>query len=168
MAEIWDLYYSDGTPAGKIMTRGEKIPKGMYHLVCEVLVRHVDGEYLLMQRCVSKPNYPGFWEATAGGSALLGEDALACIRRELCEETGIEAGDFCLVSCSLVRGDSIFYTYICETDWDKASVRTQEGETDAFKWVSEEEFIEFVNSDGIIPSQYIRWKDWFSRMGYLK
>ena len=31
----------------------------------------------------------GMWEATAGGSALQGEDPLACAIRELREETGI-------------------------------------------------------------------------------
>jgi len=46
--EIWDGYFRDGTPANVDLTRGEKLPKGIYHLVCEVLVRHIDGDYLLM------------------------------------------------------------------------------------------------------------------------
>ena len=141
MAEIWDLFYRDGTPAGRTMIRGEKAPKGLYHIVCEVLVRHTDGEYLLMHRCASKPNYPDFWEGTAGGSALKGEDALACIRRELREETGLEGSDFTLVARNInQREDAIFYTFTCVTDCDKSAVQMQEGETDAFKWVSEEEF----------------------------
>ena len=48
--EIWDGYFSDGTLANYDLVRGEPIPQGLYHLVCEVLVRHVDGEYLLMRR----------------------------------------------------------------------------------------------------------------------
>ena len=168
MAELWDGRNADGSLSGITLVRGEPIPAGQYHLVCEVLVRHTDGEYLLMHRCASKPNYPNFWEGTAGGSALQGEDPLACIRRELREETGIEAEDFTFVAWNNDREDSIFYTYICETDWDKTAIRMQEGETDAFKWVSEAEFIEFVNSDGIIHTQYSRWKDWFAKMGYLK
>lgn len=34
------------------------------------------------------------WEATAGGSALQGENPLECVKRELREETGILIDDF--------------------------------------------------------------------------
>ena len=90
--EIWDAYYPDGTLVGCDLIRGEPIPNGLYHLVSEILVRHADGDYLLMQRDPRKPNYGGFFEATAGGSALKGEDAYCCAKRELHEETGIDAG----------------------------------------------------------------------------
>ena len=86
--EIWDAYLADGTLAGCDLVRGEPIPKGLYHLVSEILVRHTDGDYLLMQRDTAKPNYGGWFEASAGGSALQGEDSLACALRELREETG--------------------------------------------------------------------------------
>ncbi|WP_270277945.1 hypothetical protein [Streptococcus infantarius] len=36
--------------AGRVLVRGEKIPKGVYHLVSEVIMRHQDGAYLLTQR----------------------------------------------------------------------------------------------------------------------
>jgi len=60
----------DGTLANQDLIRGENIPKGLYHLVSEILVRHIDGDYLLMQRDRRKPKYGGYYEATAGGSAL--------------------------------------------------------------------------------------------------
>lgn len=34
MPEIWDAYNKDGTLAGFDLIRGEKIPNGIYHLVC--------------------------------------------------------------------------------------------------------------------------------------
>ena len=87
--EIWDGHNIDGSLAGVDLVRGEKIPDGLYHLVCEVLVQHTDGDFLLMKRDLNKPINPGKYEATAGGSALKGEDGLTCIKRELYEETGI-------------------------------------------------------------------------------
>jgi 8-oxo-dGTP diphosphatase len=45
----------------------------LFHLVSEIIVKHEDGMYLLMQRDWKKPNSPGLYEATAGGSALKGE-----------------------------------------------------------------------------------------------
>ena len=48
--EIWDAYRADGSLAGCDLVRGEPIPPGLFHLVSEVLARHTDGGYLLMQR----------------------------------------------------------------------------------------------------------------------
>ncbi len=66
-AEIWDAYYADTTLAGRDLVRGEPIPEGLHHLVSEILVRHTDGDYLLMQRDPRKPNYGGS-RATPTGS----------------------------------------------------------------------------------------------------
>ena len=166
--ETWDLYYPDGRPAGREIARGEPIPEGLCHLVGEVLVRHTDGDYLLMRRSVEKPLFPGYWEATAGGSALKGEDPLTCIRRELREETGIEGSDFRHITRTVVRGDTIFDCWLCVTDWDKAGIIVQQGETDAFRWLSEAEFSEFIRSGPFIGVQRDRWMQWYREMGYIE
>lgn len=165
--EIWDAYLSDGTPAGQRLVRGEPIPAGLYHLVCEILVRHTDGDYLLMQRDLRKQGYPGYWEATAGGSALMGEDALSCARRELREETGIAGGTFTEIGRCVSR-DTIYLQYLCVTDGDKAAVTLQEGETIAYRWVTEAVFAEFVNSVGMIDTQRERYQPYLRRMGYAR
>lgn len=54
--ELWDGYFKDGTKANVTLIRDNNIPKGLFHLVCEVLVRHADGTFLLMQRDMSKKN----------------------------------------------------------------------------------------------------------------
>ena len=76
--EIWDGYFENGTLANRALVRGEPIPEGLYHLVSGILVRHTDGDYLLMQRDFAKSNHGAFYEATAGGSALKGEDKRCC------------------------------------------------------------------------------------------
>ncbi len=166
--ELWDGYHKDGTLAGTDLIRGEGIPQGLYHLVCEVLVRHADGSYLLMRRAETKPNYGGYWEATAGGSALKGEDKLACVKRELFEETGISANDFTELA-RFVFDDSqcIFHTFLCVTDCEKVSVRLQDGEADAYKWVTEKDFIAFVNSGKMIERQKKRYSKYFMEKGYI-
>ena len=136
--EIWDAYDVRGDKLeGRTLVRGEPIPEGVFHLVCDVLVKHKDGTYLLMQRDKGK-NYGGMWEATAGGSALKGEDPLACARRELFEETGIHAADLTEVG-RVVHDNIIFVEFSCVTDCPKDSVILQAGETIAYRWVSREE-----------------------------
>ena len=87
--ELWDAYDAQFRKIeGVTLVRGEPVPARLFHLATDILVRHTDGNYLLMQRDWRK-NFGGTWEATAGGSALKGESALECALRELQEETGI-------------------------------------------------------------------------------
>ena len=167
--ELWNAYLRDGTMTDGILVRDEPIPDGLYHLVTEVLVRHVDGSYLAMRRTADKKVFPGWLETTAGGSALLGEDPLACVRRELAEETGILCDDFVEVARHINdRNHSLFYCFVCTVDVDKDAIILQEGETDGFVWMDEAEFIDFVNSDRMIPSQKQRMWDYFVKIGYAR
>ena len=160
--EIWDGYFRDGSLSGIDLIRGKGIPKGQYHLVCEALVKHVDGDYLLMQRDISKPNYPKYFEATAGGSALKGEDKIACIKRELFEETGIVSSNFEEIAYNIdEHNQCIFYSFLCVTDCDKNSIKLQKGETMSYKWISEKDFIEFINQDNMIDTQKKRYLNFF-------
>lgn len=46
MAEIWDAYDNAFNKIENVtLVRGESIPDGMYHLVGEVIVKHIDGTY---------------------------------------------------------------------------------------------------------------------------
>lgn len=166
--EIWDGYFRDGTRANIDLVRETFVPDGLYHLVCEVLVRHTDGDYLLMQRDFSKPKYGGYYEATAGGSALKGESQIDCIKRELYEETGIFSNYFEELG-HFVFDDSraIFYTFLCITDCDKTAVTCQAGETISYKWLTEPEFIAFIHSGKMIDRQKARYSNYFSDKGYL-
>ncbi len=167
--EIWDGYYKDGTLANIDLVRGEPIPDGLYHLVCEVLVRHIDGDYLLMQRDLKKDIYPGFYEATAGGSALKGENKFDGIKRELFEETGIDCDDFKEFAHYVFDDDNcLFHCFLCTTDCDKNYIKLQKGETISFKWICEKEFIQFVNSDKMIDTQKRRYTNWLKEKGYLR
>ena len=165
--EIWDAYLADGTPANRTLLRGEPIPQGLYHLASDILVRHADGDYLLMERDTAKPNYGGWFEATAGGSALCGEDTLTCAKRELQEETGITQGDLTEIGRCIIK-DTIYHQYLCLTDCAKDSITLQPGETTGYRWVSEEAFASFVQSDQMIPRQRERFRPFFLRMGYLR
>lgn len=139
--ELWDAYDGQGQLTGGELVRGQPVPKGLYHLVASVLVEHEDGTYLLMKRDPAKPNWPGVFEASAGGSALKGETALQAAKRELAEETGIAGGQWSPLYQE--KGDHTLYEgFLCKTDGDKNAVRLQTGETVAFRWVTAEELLQ--------------------------
>lgn len=144
--ELWDAYDGElNKIEGKTLLRGEPIPEGLFHLVCDIIVKHSDGSFLLMQRDPNK-HYGGMWEATAGGSALQNESPVDCAVRELREETGIVSDRLTEVGRVLSR-DTVYVEFYCETDIDKGSVTLQEGETSAFKWVSREELLSMKRSE---------------------
>lgn len=134
--ELWDAYDAEfSLIKGVTLKRGEVISDGVFHLVCDIIVRHTDGEYLIMQRDQRK-HYGGLWEATAGGSALIGESPQACAVRELYEETGIRADRLTEVGRVVDEScHSIYVEYLCVTDCDKDAVVLQDGETSDFRWV---------------------------------
>ena len=138
--ERWDAYDRNFRKVeGVTLIRGEPIPEGLCHLVCDILVRHRDGTYLLMQRDRRK-HYGGMWEATAGGSALQNETPVECAVRELYEETGIPSRALTEVG-RVLSGNTIYVEFLCVTDCRKDSVRLQVGETIAYRWVSKEQLL---------------------------
>lgn len=151
--EIWDGYLEDGTLAGMDLIRGKEIPKGLLHLVCEIIVCHEDGDYLLMQRDFAKETYPGLYEASAGGSVLKGETPLEGAVRELEEETGIHTDFLTQIYRKVNReGNAIHYGYLCRVSGEKDRIRLQKGETINYRWVTKEEFLKFADSDEFVPS----------------
>lgn len=146
--EIWDAYNKDFNKIEDVtLVRGEPVPDGYFHLVCEVVVRHNDGSYLLMQRDKRK-HFGGLWELTAGGSALQGENPLECAIRELKEETGIVSD--ALIEIGKVyhyNHKSIYVEFLCNTNCEKSSVTLQDGETSAYKWVSKDELMNMSKSE---------------------
>ena len=140
--EIWDAYNNNFEKIkDKILIRGETIPDGIYHLVSEVIVRHVDGDYLLMQRDINK-KFGGMWEATAGGSALQNENAIECAIRELYEETGIKSINLTEIGRIVSEADNTLYVeFLCITDCKKNCIALREGETSDYKWITKQKLI---------------------------
>ena len=146
--ELWDAYDRDFRKIqGVTLIRGEAIPESYFHLVCDVIVRHIDGSYLIMQR--DKRKHLGEkWEATAGGSALQGEDPITCATRELHEETGITSDNLVEIGRVLHHRHKAFYVeYLCITDVDKSSIVLQEGETSDYKWITVNELMKLSRNE---------------------
>ena len=163
--EIWDLYDRDGNRTGETFIRGfgnfKNIPVGRYHLVVDLLVVHSDGTHLLTKRSDIKDVYPGYWEASAGGSALSGEEPLEAAHRELFEETGLVPDSLELVGI-LYKDSShaMYYSYLAKVSCDKDSIILQEGETTDYKWVDREGFLAYVDSDDAMTAHNQRYEQY--------
>ena len=142
--ETWDVYNADRKLTGSTIIRDELLTDDCFHLVCEVIVMHTDGTYLLMRRAHDK-SYEGCYESSAGGSALQGENEYECIKRELFEETGLICNSFVNLGFQIYPEDNChIYSFKCVVDCDKKCIICQDSETDGYMWVSKSELINFV------------------------
>ena len=163
--EFWDAYDRNGCRTGETLVRGQLIPEGRYHLVAEVTVQHTDGSILVMQRDPSKKIFPGLWHATAGGSALTGEDAQTAAQRELFEETGLWCNTLMPLYHRREDANRTFYAgFLTIYAGDKKAVALQAGETAAFRWFSPAEFLAFVKSEAYIPHHQLRLENWLKSL----
>jgi 8-oxo-dGTP pyrophosphatase MutT (NUDIX family) len=167
--ELWDLYDREGNKTDGIWERkngkNNDLPEGRYHLVCDILVRHTDGSYLLTKRHPDKPICPGFWEPGAGGAALKGEGPEECAVRELFEETGLRADSLDLVSRSVSDySHTIYFSYLAIVHCDKDSIVLQEGETTDYKWVDTKGLLEYADSDLAMRHHVERYREYLNEI----
>lgn len=148
MTELWDAYdHYFNKIKGMTLIRDEPFPEGVYHLLCDVIVKHIDGSYLVMQRDFRK-HHGGMWELTAGGCALQGEGPLECAYRELKEETGLDAGNLEELGRTVQdECQSLYVEYLWVADCPKDGIVLQEGETVAYKWVDRNALLEMSAHD---------------------
>ena len=141
-----------------------EIPEGRYHLVCDILIRHQDGTFLLTLRDLRKEAYPGCWEASAGGAALAGETPEEAARREMREETGLEAETLERISITqnpITR--SIVHAFLAEVNCAKDAVRLQEGETVGYQWMEPEAFLKLIGTEPVLKKQYPRYQPYLEQ-----
>lgn len=165
--EIWDLYDEQGRKTGETWerSRAREIPEGKFHIVCDILIRHRDGEFLLTRRDPDKDVYPGCLEASAGGSALAGETPEDAARREMLEETGLTADQLEFIG-STVRphSHSVIFAYLAIVNCEKDSVELQQGETVAYQWVDTETFLRMIREEPVLKIQYPRYKPYLDTL----
>lgn len=126
---------------------------GVYGLIIEnnniALIKKCNGPY------TGKLDLPG-------GSFEFGETPEETLKRELKEETGIDCKEFKEVAYHVFdHVHTIMHCYVCVVDCDKDSVLLQDGETIGYKWINRAEFIDFINSNEIVPTQKRRYLEFY-------
>ena len=170
--EIWDLFDRGGNRTGETFVRGfgnfRNIPEGRYHLVVDLLVIHTDGTFLLTKRSETKDVYPGYWEASAGGSAVSGEEPPQAAERELYEETGLRADSLELVGITFRENShGLYYSYLAKVSGDKDRIVLQDGETTDYKWVDRTGFLSYVDSAEAMTAHNLRYESYINGLRQL-
>jgi 8-oxo-dGTP pyrophosphatase MutT (NUDIX family) len=156
--EFNDIYDENRNLTGRLHRRGKRWHKGEYGLVVCVWVYDGAGKVLMTKRAPGK-SFAGTWE-NSGGAALAGETSLQAIRRELFEETGIQAEESEFELLETGRDSNAFYDYYClRRQTPIEDIVLLPGETVDAKWVSIDEVYEMVKRReicDIISQQFLR------------
>lgn len=155
-AELWDVYTKDREKTGRCHKRGEKMPKGDYHVVVHVCIFNSRNELLIQQRQPFKKGWSNMWDITVGGSALQGETSSQAAEREVLEEIGLQLDlshtrpDF-----TINFDDGFDDYYLLEMEVDTAKLHLQEEEVQAVRWVSREEVLRMQEQGTMIPYWFL-------------
>ena len=150
--EIIDLYDNERKLTGEKIVRGSEIPSDRYRIVVHIVVISDDDKMLIQKRIDSKKKWPGKWDVSVGGAVQSGESSNIASERELFEELGLKY-DFSkarpTISVAFDRGfDDYFVIKYSETSGE---IKLQDTEVSDFKWASENEILDMIDSGDFIP-----------------
>lgn len=164
MPEVWDIYDENRIKTGRTMIRGNEIKNGDYHLVVHVCIFNSKGELLIQKRTLNKKSYPGMWDVSVGGSAILGDSSQTAAERETLEEIGLKINlqdKRPRITLNFKGGfDDV---YLIKMDVNIDELVLQEEEVSDAKWASLEEVLtllkenKFVDYDENLIKFYFSW-----------
>ena len=150
--EKWDLYTLDRVKTNRVITRGDDIPKNLYHLVVHVCIFNAKNQMLIQQRQTFKKGWPNMWDVTVGGSAMIGENSRQAAMREVAEELGLKI-DLKNTPPVITKyfSEGFDDIYILEKEIDISKLTLQYEEVQAVKWVGIEEILDMIGLKKFIP-----------------
>ena len=150
--EKWDLYTLDRVKTNRVITRGDDIPKNLYHLVVHVCIFNAKNQMLIQQRQTFKKGWPNMWDVTVGGSAMIGENSRQAAMREVAEELGLKI-DLKNTPPVITKyfSEGFDDIYILEKEIDISKLTLQYEEVQAVKWAGIEEILDMIGLKKFIP-----------------
>jgi isopentenyldiphosphate isomerase len=152
--EIWDIYDKNRVKTGRTHVRGEKLAEGDFHIVVFIAVFNSAGQMLIQQRQPFKEGWSGFWDITAGGSAISGDTGQQAASRELFEEVGIKV-DFSGTNPHFtIYAETCFCDfYLHREDVDIEKLDLGRDEVAQVKWVTKQEIFDMMEEGIFVPAQ---------------
>ncbi|WP_086313987.1 hypothetical protein A5821_001542 [Enterococcus sp. 7F3_DIV0205] len=155
--EYMDVYTSKKQKTTKVHSRDIPMNRDDYRFVVSVLIFNSSGELLIQKRQSTKKVWSNWWDYTAGGAVIEGEELYQAAERELLEETGIVVD---------LKDTPSRLTVSFEEGWDEIYFVTkdvtlkeldlQEEEVSEMKWVTEKEYLTMLSQNTFIPYIYAK------------
>ncbi len=140
MDEVVALYDDGGRPDGSA-PRSVMRAQNLRHAATGIVVRDPYGRVYVHRRTATKDVYPAYWDFTAGGVVLDGEDPLDGARRELAEELGVTSELEPLGEADYADDHTRYHAFRYVTTWD-GPITPQPEEVAYGAWLSIERLLE--------------------------
>ncbi|MGM9969060.1 MAG: GNAT family N-acetyltransferase [Anaeroplasma sp.] len=149
------LFDKNLRPVDKWIYRGTEVPIDYYRGVVDIVIKNIKyNKYLLTLRDRNKETYPNCYETTGGSISYL-EDCYLAAKREIKEETGIDA-PYIKYMYNIIKDNVVYFEFYCETECELDSIVLQAGETSNYLWLDINEYLKMWNSDIVAASQKVR------------
>ncbi len=153
--ELFDLYNKNHECLNTTMERNSKPPQDAYRLVVHACIFNNEGKMLVQQRQSFKVGWANYWDLTAGGSVISGEDSESAVKRELYEELSIDLSNENLRPHVTIHFNEGFNDiYLIEKEIDISKLKLQEEEVKTVKWASQDEICDMIKEGKFIPYHY--------------
>ncbi|MGC4112711.1 MAG: NUDIX domain-containing protein [Nocardioides sp.] len=158
--EVVALYDDGGRPDGSA-PRSVMRAQNLRHGATGILVRDPYGRIYVHRRTPIKDVYPEYWDFTAGGVLLDGEDPLEGARRELAEELGVDSELEPLGEADYADDHTRYHAFRYVTTWD-GEITLQPEEVAYGAWLSPERLLEGMADPEVhfMPDTCALFGDW--------
>lgn len=157
--EYLDILDENGNKTGESRSYLDSHKKGLTHAAIHVWIVNSNNEILIQKREKNRLFHPSCWDISAAGHVSAGQTNLEAAVREVKEELGLnfKESDFVLL-CTL-RTDSILNNgafinrefnavYMVRVNIKVTDIKLNDGEVEAVKFLSIEEFKKWINGEG--------------------
>lgn len=160
--ELIDVYDIHGIKTGRVVDRDTPLGEGEYRMAVGIWVSDEEGKLLVTKRSLEKRFAPGKWENSAG-HVRAGETPEAGIIRELREETGVDISpdQILYLGKAAVSWPYLGVNYGVRLKFRPQEIRLQPGETEAYRWISKEEFQAMRDQEAFAPSVFEHMKGYY-------
>ncbi|MFT5281184.1 MAG: isopentenyldiphosphate isomerase [Flavobacteriaceae bacterium] len=156
--EYIDILNERGEKTGEIKSKEQVHIDGDWHRAVHVWIVNSSNEVLLQKRAKTKINYPDMWDISAAGHVSVGEGSVFSSLREIEEEIGVIVDEKELVFIGELISSSIQNNgtyinnefndvYLIKKDIPLEDMVKQDSEVDDLKYVSIEEFKEWIKNN---------------------
>lgn len=150
----------NGEPTGELVPRSVLIRDRLWCRTTNIFILNEKGEILCHERSKNKERFPGAWSTHFGGHVVEGESFKIGALKELEEELGLNVNAFQLIAWRTSKKDvsriwvrDFITMYTGSID----DLVLQKSEIDSVKWMSAQEILAELESEGEREGEAIEW-----------